>query len=435
MNTLDDLRATLEGHADDALSGGSVDSGTRGRQLHDRIRRARRRRTAGGAVAAVAAVAAASTFAFLPGQQQVGPAGLPTELAGHPVPAELTATGWTYEYAESVEGSGTVSLELPASDEPRLVTWAVDGDPAGWDLGSTHHDEPVVERFDLTDWHLLAPGPEVEVTLSGGDGEAALAAYELTDERPDGLTLDGLTFRDRVGSDRLVNATAVRGTSTVLLDLVVPDAPLRLAVVCPGGAGQGSGALSAEIRWARADVPRPAAAMLTTGCTPDSFDPGAAGGVTLPPGDDLPVGEDVLVEVRLVDRSGDPVETDDDVLAAAAYQVGDAAGRLAGQRVPPLVEAHGHLWELDGTTSHRLREEPLRVQVERGLVFTYFSGNRDGRVVTSVDGQDDPTVFDGIASGRGGPLVLPRAGEVEVRVDGPVAPGTRLGVALYQRLD
>lgn len=433
MNTLDDLRTTLEGRADDALSSSVVDTGTRGRQLHQRIRRVRRRRAAGGALAAVVAVAAASTFAFLPGQQQVLPAGPPDELAGHEVPAELTATGWTYEYTDSATGEGRAELSVPASEEPRLVSWAAEGDPEAWTVEATHHDRLLVERTDFTDWQLLAPGPEITVTLAGGTGEAALAAYELTDERPDGLTLEGLTFREQVAGDRLLNASAARGTDTVLLDLVVPEGQIRLGVLCPGVPDD----VSVDVRWSRVDDPGPAPEMLTTGCSQDPSDPGSTTTVTVETGDaDLPVGEQVRVEARLVDRAQNPVDPDDRaVLGLVAYDVADPAGRLAGHDVPALVEAHGHLWQLEDVVHSRTGVRSLQVHLESGLAVTYFSGNRDGRVTTRVEGRSDQTSFDAIGSGHGGPLVLPRPSLVEVRIDGPLSPRTRLGVAHYVRTD
>ena len=65
--------------------------------------------------------------------------------------------------------------------------------------------------------------------------KAALAVYELTDAAPAGYTVDGITFRDRVGSDRLLAARiGSPGENELTFDLEIPDGRLRADTLCAG---------------------------------------------------------------------------------------------------------------------------------------------------------------------------------------------------------
>ena len=90
-------------------------------------------------------------------------------------------------------------LRLKPSPQPRLVSWAAS---AGGRV-EVHELNGVLigdEPSEFGDFTLLPPDTPGSYQVSGVD--AALAVYELTDASPEGYTVEGITFRDRVGSDR-----------------------------------------------------------------------------------------------------------------------------------------------------------------------------------------------------------------------------------------
>ncbi len=121
--SINDLRAALDQHAEDV-----VESVATARVAAVRARAVRvRRRQAGavvGAAAAVVAVVAAATV--LPGGGAPPPAA-DRQLLGLTAPAQMSALGYTYEFDRGTDSSeGASAVELEASDEPRLLTWAAD---------------------------------------------------------------------------------------------------------------------------------------------------------------------------------------------------------------------------------------------------------------------------------------------------------------------
>lgn len=435
MNTLDDLRLALDAHAD-GLDG--LDPTTRGEQVRGRIRTSRRRRVAGGTAAAAAAVLVVSGLATLPWARTPDPAStVPDRLAGHDVPATITAAGWTYEYADSVSGSGAVEMSLDQSDEPRLVTWAADGESTAWQVVVPGEPDLVSTRADFGDWWLLSPGtPAPRVGFDGAGGQTALAVYELSDRPPAGVTSDGVTFREDVAGDRLVTADTARGASTLSMPVSVPEGTMRLGSFCAGAPAGAQLEVTVDGR------------TVGTGPCDDEvyFDPGAFWSISWPDG--LETGSGVpaagdLVEVELVltGPDGEPVDASrsDVLLGASIYQVAPTGTEITGQPVPELVEAYGHTWALDGTVESDPGDRTMLRRFGSGpplLVQTYFSDLRDGRVYTTVDGRRTGAQMSGAGSGSGGPLLVPPGGsQVGVHVQGDLPPDTRLGLASYARAD
>ncbi len=199
MNTLNDLRSTLDAHAADIH-----DDASRARVLavHGRARAVRRRR----AVAVAAAVAVVAAVAVTP--RMLGdaePAPVERELIGKVAPATVTSLGYTYDFIEGVEDD---RIKLDASDEPRLLTWAVAGGPEDVLVDSRYSEGEVwSDGTDFDDFLVIHPGESGpwQIRRSGG-AEVALAVYELTDARPAGYTVDGITFREQIGPETLVDA-------------------------------------------------------------------------------------------------------------------------------------------------------------------------------------------------------------------------------------
>jgi hypothetical protein len=409
----DELRNVLHQHGDDVHDAGAP---ARVDAVHQRVRTLRRRRAAvagGGVVAAVAAVA----LAVLPNLSlsDPGPAHAPYELAGFDVPDTETAIGYTFDYARGVEmpaARGPLRLNLPASDEPRLVKWASsasDADrPVRIDVSTTGHD---LERAsgDFDGYEYLEPGVRHRVALeqvSPTEGESvALAVYELSDQRPDGVAGQGISFRAEQLDDLLLNAAIGEPEQAeVTTGFVVPEGDVRVTEVCFGPDG---GLPSDYMAWLLLDG-KP---LWGSSCAErEEFDVGTDGAVV---SDDLrrmgiEPGDTVELAVRLVDKgaNGDgPLATGADlVLAVAAYEEGGAVVEAAGWDFPQRYEHDGHVWALasvdesvPGSGVHTAEVGPRDRPV---LLVTGRTGIANGgRVLLSVDGEEA-----GITGHSGGPV-------------------------------
>ncbi|WP_104105409.1 hypothetical protein [Nocardioides sp. 616] len=442
MNSLDELRTSLRTHAHDLDHGSPLDVGTRTTQLRGRVRAVRRRRAAGVAVAAAAVVGVVSLVpVLLPGDRAPSPASVPTELAGHPVPATIEAAGWTYEYAGSVTGTDQVKLDLEGLGRPIVIAWANEVIPQPYNLEAWKVAEPDGDAYrptaaDFSQYWRADAGEEGTFEFSG-PGENALAFYELSDELPAGVTVEGMTFREQVAGDRLVAADAVRGESTLRLSVEVPDGDLRFGAVCAGTEGPAQYELlldGSRVVWGDA-------------CADEvSFDPGVLTLATLTDevetdAGPLAPGDVVAAELRLVDADGRPVEVGTDTLLAAGfYEVAEPATLLepAGVPVPRLVEVDGVTWTLANDlgrlrtrtgTALDLVEHRVRVD-EPSMGYAFASGIREkSNVVVTVDGEVRGTMQGG---GGMGPFFLPPGSRIDVRVEGTGA-GGRPGAAIYTR--
>lgn len=442
MNTLDDLRATLGARAHDP--DGGLDATTRGAQVRDRVRSVRRRRTASTAAAAAAAVIAVAVAAVsvVPGSPAPGPAEprVPRELAGHVVPPTIEAAGWTYQFEESVTGRGRAEVELDESDQPRLVAWAAQGDapPGTWQVTPPDGESLPAASTGFDEWRQVPAGPGGSFSISGPAQDVALAVYELSDERPEGITSDGFTFRSQVAGDALVAAATARGRSTVVFDLPIPDGTLRFGGFCAG-----------SVEGAQLHLRIDGRPAVTTGCSPTAyFDPGGSwtavftDGIDGADGEPLRVGDVVRAELSVTDAQERPVRlADDAVIGGSFYELAPPAATLADQPVPELVEFDAMTWELSGTVGNEAGS-PAEVTLDGTrpwLTYAYFARVGDATVYTTVDGrrtgarfQSDATTGD--LGGAGGPIHLPAGGRVTVGVEGGIDPRARLGLAVYRRV-
>lgn len=333
MTGIDDLRATLTHRADEAVAV-ATDTVTRTAAVHGRVATVRRRRRAGAAAGVAAVLAVVGGVALLPSGSD-GPDPATPTVAGLEAPRSLESLGWTYDFADAVEGEGRVRVDLPSSDRPRVVTWATAGEEQGVWVRSGGQDLRVTEA-DFTGLVPLAPGEPARVVLDGV-GRLGLAVYELGDDVPAGVTEHGVTFRKRVADRTLVTAAVgAPGESTVALEAQPPTGTTGLAVLCAGPAG------------GRVDITFDGRPGYGLGCGDDTsgFDPGARLAVT-----GLPRSFN-SIEVTAVDAEGRPLERAVQV-GLGLYSIPDGGQRLLGEPLPQLVEAEGRTWELERYTALR----------------------------------------------------------------------------------
>ncbi len=417
MNTLDDLRATLDRHADD------IDNDTttaRVTSVRARAVRARRQRAGAvvGSAAAVATVVAAA--ALLPaGTTEPGPAD--RSLLGRTAPAELSALGYTYAFDEGVENEdGASAIQLEASDEPRLLTWAT-GDTLVRVVDP--YDVAVSDRVEFDDWAYVAPGQEGTWTVHATN--SALAVYELTDDRPAGVTVDGTTFREQVGSDLLLDAEIGEvGQDEVTVTYTVPEGRTRWATFCQG---------APEKAWLHVDLgPRIGEFLSGPACDDPAFDPGGQGGSS---GRHGRTGETLTATLYLTDGARGPrIDSDEVRLGLAAYAQ-DRADRVAGSDVPELFEDGGHLWSFDGSVTEPRGTTSTAHRNDSGtteLVYVTSSGSLRTWLRADFGGGDGVMRLQG-GGGTWGTL-LPGA---RLRLTAPSAAQARLrlGYAWYERAD
>ncbi|WP_101523126.1 hypothetical protein [Nocardioides houyundeii] len=323
-----------------------------------------------------------------------------------------------------------------------MVAWANGADVGSGDLDDWTVSEPDGDVYqpgaaDFSQYWRADPGQGGTLRFSG-PGENALALYELSDERPPGVTVEGLTFRERVAGDRLVAADAVRGEGSLTMSVQVPEGVLSFGAVCRIEPGVGAPeTISLEVLVDGEMM------VSGTGCDrPDAlFDPGAHQFASWPDGirtsaGQVRPGETVEVTARFVDDAGDPVPVGDEaLLAAGLYEQGDPLPFMAaGQPVPRLVEVDGVTWTFDRVA----RSEPggplvTTLPDEPAVISYHFSGVPDGHLVRLlVDGKPEGTQFMG-EDGAMPSGFLPSGGEVSLEVEGGPGPRTRLAILRYTR--
>lgn len=423
MNTLQDLRASLDQHAGDI----TADATTQARVSAVRARAVRlRRRQSGGVAAAAAAVAAVvAVTAWLPnGTPQ--PAEQDRTLLGREAPAEMSALGYTYAFEDGVESrDGASSIELERSDEPRLLTWAAEAGTVK--LVGPGREARVSDGVEFDDWLVVPPGSEGVYTVH--EDETALAVYELTDDRPAGTTVDGITFRDDVAGALLLDAAvADPGEGELSISFVAPGGEVRISSVCADG-GRGV--------WVHIDIDGQRGGFSSgPACTDYTFDPGGGGGTTSAAV--ARPGERVTLRMYLTDGERGPrVDPADVRLGLGAYRVPEPVARVVpGFGTSELTEHDGHLWKYQrsvrgGRAGQLTVTNPGPAPL---LVEGSFTAER-GTTVVFEDGEQERTRYVGMDQGGGVRALLSSPGqEVTLRVRA-VTPGLLMGFAIYERAD
>lgn len=421
MTSLTTLRAELDTHAGDVVDGGSA---PRTVAVHERVRviRRRRRTLAAGSLAAVLALTGGGIA--LTRTQDRSASVADRTLAGHVAPEHLESLGFGYTFAEGDQGSGTASLDLPVSDQPRLVSWAGSEDDAV--TVSTGADTRS-DRSDFGDFLPVYPGMSGRVSVTG-EGRVAIAVYTLS-ELADGVSADGAVFRNEMAGDTLLDAAFSGGSDPISLTVPMPEGGLRVARACTG-APSGT--------WLRIMVNGEARSWGE--CGDWAVDAGTGGG-TFWTDDGLPgPGSSVTVTATLTQGMRGPAVTPDGVVyGVGVYATGPVAGTAGGSEVPELTEANGHLWRyvsLNSGGPARSLDATIDGPGERYVVVYISHASEKGLVRTFVDGEPAGPLMGAAQLGASMGLGVVSPGSVvEVRADRAAGPRTRLGLAVYERID
>lgn len=418
MNTLQDLRATLDQHA--AEVGDDVAS-ARVAAVHGRARVVRRRRAAGVGAAAVLAVAAAGVVAVMPSPAP-GPAA---------APESLTALGWRYQLDDTASSSGDqVAVDLGSSELPRLVSWSTRGG-----------DQTVVVRWsgerwtsevaDYGDFVRVPPGFEGEVSVRGPEG-LSLATYVLDPSAsPEGVGEGLTTFRAEVaGLDLLGAAVGEPGQASVEVDLRPGRGMVWLGYSCEG-LPRGT---RMNVNWVGAP-----GSLVFGGCdSGSSFDPGGSAGIGIPAG--RRAGDDVMLRMW-VTRDGVPVadgEIPDLRLGLGAYALSTPPTTVAGVQLRDRIEDGAHVWRLVDVAVARDGEVPRLEAPPEGefLVTEAVRGEGTLRYSVTIDGEPvGGTTFVGTGGGGGGRRVLPPGSVASLDFGRTSDRVVESGLGLYRRVD
>jgi hypothetical protein len=428
------LHDVLEQHSSDIHD---LPAAERLASIHGRVRVVRRRRRAGLAGAAAAVIAAVGVAVWLPSHQRLDPAAQ-RDLAGHAAPETFTSLGYTYAFDQGTEGEGKVTLELPPSDLPRLVSWAssensgtislptdVDGDGAGPDsLGMATK----TGGFDRYEW--VYPGAEGKI-VAHGPGEVAIAVYTRTDAPPPGVTKDGVTFRNDLDGNRLIDAAiGDDGQGELVLQVPVPARELVLHRFCYGvPAGyQMNVSINGELSvFGACDDPKPS----DGGGEPSGF---AAPGTS------------VTVRMWLTEGDGDdkhPSQAAVDVpgvhLGLGLYEAAPARTTVGTWSLPAEMEYAGHHWRYADVSRTMPGGNSLSVSVSDGSVpqlVVALGDGLDGTVKCFIDAEASGPVV-GTENFRAVVAVSEGRGvNVELRAPGgDLGPHAVLALATYYRID
>ena len=163
MNGINDLRDTLERHADSVVDDRAHERHT---DVHRRVRSARRRRRDVVAGVAAAALAVVGVVTLLPDGDGAPPE--PThEVVGAPAPDELTALGYRYAFTTSVDGEdGRAVVKLEGSPKPRLVTWATSTDDQRARVQVDVEPPLAYDVPDFGDWVEIPAGVSAKVMVN-----------------------------------------------------------------------------------------------------------------------------------------------------------------------------------------------------------------------------------------------------------------------------
>lgn len=401
MNTLDDLRATLDSGAATVHDHSTT---ARVAAVRGRARAVRRRRAAGGALAVALAVGGVSAVALLPGgERQLPP--VDRSSGWDTAPTTIDAAGWRYRFAWLVgtEEARHVSDGLEASDRPRLVTWTTSGDDQDVTARLAAGDRWVSDADDFADHLWVPPGYEGEVRVEADEPGVALAVYEVDESVvPPGVSRDGVTFREHVGGHSLVDAVVgERGEADLAFDFTVPERPLSVTFTCAGlPAGH---VVHVSLDGTRESV--------VAGRCDTSFDPGASlnhsfdDGIGVPPGG--------LSTARIwatTGMRGDRVaagELPDLQLGLGLYALDDDQRVVAGLPLPELLESRGRLWQLRTVQEAGGQAPRLSRSFPRDGEPWLVTVVQDATGTTTTEVRVDGEVVETVVLGTGGPAAVP----------------------------
>lgn len=422
MNSLTDLRRTLDQHADEVADPAAV---ARTTAVHHRIAEVRRRRRAVGAGLAAVVLATTATVAVNSrADQDAQPAG-PVVL-GQRAPGSMTSLGYTYRAtgdSQVFDGSGRMAVA--ASDEPRLVSWTTSDPHASVRLRLPSGELWSSSRTGFEDFVVLPPQQRGVLRVAASHGSVGIATYDLTDRAPAGYTRGGVTYRRTVAGRQLIGAVVGDpGRTTASTTIVLPRGTVMLAPVCTGGPRT----LQVHVVLAGTEATRGS-------CDdPDAFDPGGGGGYI---GRYGKAGRSHELKV-FVTRKGDPAtpvtagEFPDLRIGAGVYGA-DVDARVAGQDLSTVLEVAGHTWRLAGTTS--AAHGPLRIPASGQDRVAWLAWSARGTVRATFHARGETPETSTYAVGPGGAiggLWIPAHRPATATLAHGKGP---LGVAVYERVD
>jgi hypothetical protein len=414
MNTLSDLRSTLEEHAERVPDGEAVVRTAAVRHRVSVVRRRRRAVAAGGLALVVA------TVIGVVGVQRASSTPPPV-VFGVPAPETITSLGYTYRSdgrAETFDGSSSMRLE--SSTEPRLLSWTTEhATTVRLRLPDGEHWTSRASGF--RDFVVIPPGPAGTLRVSAAEGRVGVATYDVTDAQPDGVTRDGVTFRRTVADTPLVAAViGAKGQTVARTSFTAVSGRVRIGVLCTGA---------------------PAGSLVhvavggfesSGGCDHSSFDPGSDVRAT----SELGLRDHRLrVWVSAAHTSKPlPAGSADEVRIGVGLYGPVASERVAGFALDRVIEYGGHSWVLGRAI--RMPASPVRFTggVEPSLAVVTLPMDRAGitRMSFHATGMPlDQTAFSGQGAGSTGPYWVPAGARVTVTRS---TPGS-LGVGIYTRND
>lgn len=424
MNTLTDLRRTLDQHADDVAGPAAV---ARTTAVHQRVAVVRRRRrSVGTGVAALALVAGVAAVMWPRGSSDALPSA--PVLLGQKAPVTMTSLGYTYRtdgHGASFEGSG--SIEVAKADKPRLYSWTMNAD-AHVTVRTPDREEWHSQVTGFGDFVVLPAGVSGRLRVSVDRGSVGIASYDLSDRVPTGAySKDGITYRSEfAGAPLLRGIVSDRGQTELTTSFLVPSGPVEFHLVC-SGLPKGAfvhvvvGDKESEIGDSRS-------------CSaPTEFDPASLTYSTQPH-----VGRPGTTQTLQVRVTGGfhyvtalPAGSAPDLRIGLGLYGPVQSVRTGAGRVPRVVEQGGHTWSFT-TSATRSSAQPLTMapapvdRVAQIALHTHGMTVADFRAGSS---QTSPGTGGG--GGLGG-FFAPAGAEVRVSL----RQGTgSYAVALYERTD
>lgn len=426
MNTLDDLRDTLAREAGAAPHGHHTELA---RTARAKAVQHRQRQRAAAALVAVGAIGTAGLVASWPDSDREAP--VADTVFGITVPQEQRSLGWTYalDEVETSADSDTVEVELPASDEPLLVSWATEGDDDAVRVTRPYEQVPYASSAgDFADFVWVPPGDGGVVTVVAGAPGVAAAVYAIDPDRLPAGVGDGrgpFFRRDVAGQSLLGAAVGDPGETRVEVAVDVPDdedSRIGLAHTCeaaPKGTQVHVGVAGQE------------GDLVFGACQGEEFDPGGSLNSTFEKGEFA--GQRTTFQVWLT-RGGVELpagEVPDVRVGLGVYLVNESSVEAAGHRFDEVLESHGRTWQLVGQVTGDPTE--LRLDVPRDGGTYLLAGGSDGAATYRVraDGSALGEVVRLGAPGTFGEvLVPPGTGEVALRVS--QATGQEAVLVLYR---
>ncbi|MET0524182.1 MAG: hypothetical protein ABWZ91_05230 [Nocardioides sp.] len=429
MTGLDDLRDTLERHADSVVDDRALDRHT---DVHLRVRAVRRRRRAVGAGVAAAALAVAGVVTLLPGGKDAPPEPA-HEVVGVPAPDELTALGYRYTFTTSVEGvDGRAVVKLEGSPKPRLVTWATSTDDQRARVQVDIEPPLAYDVPDFGDWVEVPAGVTAKLTVRVEDGNPGLAVYTRSSDQPAGITKDGVTFRETVEGRPVLGATiGDPGEADVTVDPSRYAPALDLRFFCSGGPDD------TYVHLALGDD------EVTSGGGCDAIwqnDPASFDTTVVP----LHSKEDDSVRLYVTHGPNGPPVDDPDLRIGLGVYAAEEPPSARASSLPRYVEEGGHLWELSDRVGSMPGAESLEARVpDTGSpVLARISLDAVGvQVVAVLDGHE--TYYQSSAGTRGVTFqqIVSPGSRVALRpaaIDGgpgTIGPADSFQLGFYERAD